>query len=48
MGGDTVIGKQGVEDGAEDVSLCIANVCDDAGWSPFSNPDGLGPASQKV
>ena len=37
-----------VEEGAENASLWSADVCDDAGLSPSSNPDGLGPASQKV
>ena len=31
VGGNTVVGEQGVEDGAEDASLWSANVCDDAG-----------------
>ena len=31
MGGDTVVGEQGVEEEAEDASVWSANVCDDAG-----------------
>ena len=31
VGGNTVVGEQGVEDGAEDTSLWSASVCDNAG-----------------
>lgn len=40
------MGVQGVEDETEDATLWNASVCNNAGFSPVANPDGLGPASQ--
>lgn len=39
------MGEQGVEDGAKDASLWSADVCDNADWSPVSNPDRLEPVT---